>query len=306
MSTDAVDTGRVVVFGSANQDHVLGVEDFPQAGETVLSRSYTVGLGGKGANQAVAAARAGASVAFVGAVGADSQGDAVLANFAAHGIDTRSTARSADEATGVAIVLVDARGRNEIIVAPGANADLRSGTVDAAIDTVMPHDVVVVQCEIPVSSVERIVRGAARRGATVIVNLAPYAALAPPVFDAISLLIVNESEALSLLGRAEAPQNLAPAVAASVGCACIVTLGEDGSLYAAPDGAIATVPAVRVGHVVDTTGAGDVYVGTLAAATARREDVVSGMGLASAAAARSVSTQGAQAPHQEATANAVV
>ena len=305
MSNGAVNTGRVFVFGSANHDHVLVVEEFPRAGETVLSGAYSLGLGGKGANQAVAASRAGGLVAFVGSIGSDQPGDDVLANFAAHGIDTSSTARSADEATGVAIVLVDAHGSNEIIVAPGANADLAATTVDAALDDIARNDIVIVQCEIPIPRVEQIIRGAARRQATVVVNLAPYAELERTTFSDISLLVVNESEARSLVGPAPGGGALAPAAVTAAGGAGVVTRGERGSVFATPRGRVAAVDAVIVPHVVDTTGAGDVYVGTLAASLARREDIVAAMAAASAAAAASVSSPGAQSQPDRAAAEAI-
>lgn len=314
MSDGAANPGRVFVFGSANHDHVLSVEEFPQDGETVLSRSYSVGFGGKGANQAVAAARAGGAVVFVGAVGADPQGEDVLANFAAHGIDVSGTTRSSAQATGVAVVLVDARGSNKIIVAAGANADLPPETVEAALREVGRDDVVVVQCEIPVARVEQIIRGGACRGATVIVNLAPYTPLARSLFGETDLLIVNESEARALIAAEsaiafEATRNqveLGAALAAAVGCECIVTLGERGSLHAAPDGTLAMVPSVAVDEVVDTTGAGDVFVGTLATALVGSRDVVEAMRAAAAAAARAVSSPGAQAPFPPSTVEAVV
>jgi ribokinase len=293
MAAHPTDAGRVFVFGSANHDHVLAVAQFPQAGETVLAGEYANGLGGKGANQAVAAARAGGDVVFVGAVGDDQPGERIVENFADHGIDTRFTARS-DAPTGLAFVLVDADGGNEIVVAPGANATLAPRTVSAALEAVTAADVVVVQCEIPVERLDEAVRGGARGGATVIVNLAPYTVVDPSLFARISVLVVNESEARSLLASTGPVDDLAVAVVRAVGCACIVTLGERGSIFASPDGRRARVPAAPVPHVVDTTGAGDVYVGTLAAALARTDDIVSAMGQASEAAARSVSHPGAQ------------
>lgn len=285
--------GRVFVFGSANQDHVLAVEEFPQSGETVMSRSYDSHLGGKGANQAVASAAICGTVTFVGTVGADEQGSRVVANFQAHDIDTRFISRSS-EPTGLAVVLVDSTGSNEIVVASGANAALPQETVDQALQVVTSDDVVVVQCEIPVERIEQVVRGGAQRGATVIVNLAPYTVIDTSVFKDISLLIVNESEARALVNTDVPAQELATAVSRDTGCACIVTLGGQGSLYAGPNGS-AHVAALPVDHVVDTTGAGDVYVGTVAASLARRDNIVTAMGAASAAAARSVSIRGAQA-----------
>lgn len=287
--------GRVFVFGSANHDHVLAVEEFPRVGETVMSRSYDSGLGGKGANQAVASATAGGRVTFVGAVGLDEQGQSVLTNLQGRGVDTRFVSRSS-EPTGLAVVLVDGDGSNEIVVVPGANAVLSWEAVDMAMQRVTPNDVVVVQCEIPVARIEQVVRGGAKRGAMVIANLAPYTSIDTAVFEDISLLILNESEARSLVSTEAQADELAAVVATGTGCACIVTLGERGSIYSRPDGGGgAHVAATAVDRVVDTTGAGDVYVGTLAAALARGEGHVTAMGAASAAAARSVSLRGAQA-----------
>lgn len=285
--------GRVFVFGSANQDHVLAVEEFPQSGETVLSHSYDSHLGGKGANQAVASSAISDAVTFVGTVGADEQGSRVIANFKGHDIDTRFISRSS-EPTGLAVVLVDSTGSNEIVVASGANAALPQETVNQALRVVTSNDVVVVQCEIPVARIEQVVRGGAERGATVILNLAPYTVIDTSVFKDISLLIVNESEARALVKTNVPARELAKAVSRATGCACVVTLGGQGSLYAGPNGGGAHVAALPVDHVVDTTGAGDVYVGTVAASLARHDDIVTAMGAASAAAARSVSIRGAQ------------
>ena len=288
--------GRVFIFGSANQDHVLTVEDFPQSGETVMSGSYDSHLGGKGANQAVASAALSGSVTFVGTVGADEPGSRVIANFQAHDIDTTFISRSS-EPTGLAIVLVDGTGSNEIIVAPGANAALPQETVDQALQVITSNDVVVVQCEIPLERITQVVRGGAERGATTIVNLAPYTVVDSAFFEDVSLLIVNESEARALTRTAVPPAELAVAVSKGTGCASIVTLGEQGSIYAKPGGGGSLhVAAATVEQVVDTTGAGDVYVGTLAAALARHDDIIAAMGAASRAAARSVSTRGAQGP----------
>ncbi len=295
MSKGAVSAGRVFVFGSANHDHVLTVERLPEAGQTILARSYAHGFGGKGANQAIAAAAAGAAVAFVGTVGVDSRGDDVVGNFAGYGIDVQWLSRT-DEPTGRAFVVVDARGANEIIVAPGANAALTAAAVDTAVTAVTARDVLVVQCEIPAPRVQQIIRAGAAREALVILNLAPFTSLPADALASTGLLIVNESEARALASASPAIADLPVAVARSTGCPCIVTLGERGSVFAAPDGRTVTVAADAADRVVDTTGAGDVYVGTLAAALARHEDMATAMRDASAAAARSVSRVGAQAP----------
>lgn len=282
---------RVVVFGSANQDQILAVDDFPAPGETIIAASSLRGLGGKGANQAVAAARGGAHTLFVGEVGDDEAGDELVANLRENGIDTVWLQRSATEPTGSAVILVNAAGENKIVVSPGANSTLSSTTLDSALSTVTRDDVVVVQCEIPAAQVEHVVRDAARTGARAILNLAPYTRIDPAVFASVDLLVVNESEARSLVGS---PPDLAAAVVAVASCACVLTLGERGSIFATPDAAMTFVDAVLVEDVVDTTGAGDTYVGALAAAVARGERIPTAMAAASRAAALSVATLGAQ------------
>ncbi|MDP9933745.1 ribokinase [Paenarthrobacter nicotinovorans] len=299
MKQDMSGAGRVFIFGSANHDHVLRVAEFPEAGETVMSRSYTSGFGGKGANQAVASAAAGAPVTFVGSVGLDEVGQQMIANFESHGIGTRFVSRS-NEPTGFAVVLVDETGSNQIVVAPGANAVLMEESVQAALEAVEPDDVVVVQCEIPVTHIEQVVRGGTRAGATVIANLAPYTEISSGILDDIGVLIVNESEARSLLKSEVSSADLASELVGATGCACIVTLGELGSIYAAPGEGTTRVAASHVERVVDTTGAGDVFVGTFAAAIARRDDTITAMKAATAAAAIAVSTPGAQAPRSQA------
>lgn len=299
MSNGATDAARVVVFGSANRDHVLVVDGFPQPGETVLSSSYSSGVGGKGANQAVAAARAGAAVVFAGQVGHDAYGDAIIDGLTAHSIDTRWLTRTDAAPTGLAFVLIDTDGANEIVVAPGANAELTSQTVEDALRSVTASDVIVVQCEIPRERVLQIVQGASRLGARVVLNLAPYTELDTAVFSAVDLIVVNESEARAL-SRSNLPSDaLSSAVATVTGCSCIVTLGEKGSVTTAPGGATTHVEAEVVVEVVDTTGAGDTYVGTLAASLARGVDIPRSMASASTAAARAVGSFGAQGTSAE-------
>lgn len=288
--------GRVVVFGSANEDLVLPVATLPIAGATVLAGSSTTGPGGKGANQAVAAAREGADVAFIGAVGDDERGLRILDNLARQRVDVDGVRRLA-EPTGLAVVVVAADGGNLIVVASGANGCLEPAMLDAAIDELRPADVAVIQCEIPTEVVAHLVRRIATRSARVILNLAPYVDLDRAVLALVDLLLVNEGEARSVLGGAEdlAAVDLAAAVRGVVGVDTVVTLGERGSVLAAADGT-AHVPAVLVPNVVDTTGAGDVFAGTLAAALAGGASVRDAIERAGARAAESVTTRGAQAP----------
>ncbi|GAA2026080.1 ribokinase [Agromyces tropicus] len=296
MPHDEPTTHRVVVFGSANEDLVLNVAGLPVAGATVLASSSATGPGGKGANQAVAAARSGAGVAFVGAVGDDERGSRIIEALVAHGIDVSATSRLS-EPTGLAVVVVAADGGNLIVVASGANGALGSGTVDAAIDELERGDVALIQCEIPADVVEHVIRRAAPSGARIVLNLAPYVELAPDVLRQVDLLVVNEGEARGVLGgdgRTE-PEQLANAVRGAIGCGTIVTLGERGSVLADADG-VTVIPADTVEHVVDTTGAGDVYAGTLAASLAGGATLRAAMTVATRRAAESVASRGAQAP----------
>lgn len=294
-----VRTGQVVVVGSANEDQVLTVDELPAPGATVLARSSAVTPGGKGANQAVAAARGGAGTRFVAMLGEDDRGARLHAALADAGVDTRWVGRHPDAPTGTAVVTVAASGENAIVVAPGANAECGGDAVEAALADATPAHVVVVQCEIPAPTVRRAIEAAGRRGAFPILNLAPFVPLPGGVPRATGLLIVNESEARAALGEAPgsgglAADGLAPALAGAFGCAVVVTLGARGARCRTRDGRLETVPA-HPASPVDTTGAGDAFVGFLAAALARGAGLVEAARTGAVAAALSVERPGAQA-----------
>lgn len=271
--------GRVVVLGSLNVDLVTHVDHHPRPGETVLARG---GLercaGGKGGNQAVAAAEAGAEVAMVGAVGDDDGGLAYLARLRARGIDVRGVRLVRGAATGQAWVTVDEQGENAIVVVPGANASAGQDE-PSVLASLEPGDVVLVQLEIPVPVVAAAVRRAHGRGARVVVNAAPYAALPHDVVALADPLVVNEHEALAL-----ADSDLLPA-------SVLVTFGAQGCSW---DGERFPGVQVAVTDVVDTTGAGDAFCGALAAALARGAGRAEAVRSASEAGAGAVRRQGAQ------------
>jgi ribokinase len=296
MTDNAENRGRVFVFGSAHQDLVLSVPQLPAAGETVLANNMTRGFGGKGANQAIAAAVAGAPVTFIGSLGWDDEGGEILANLADHGIDTSWTRQTGTHPTGMAVVLVDSDGRNQIVVAPGASAASDSAVIAEVLDLVRAGDVILVQCEIPVAVVEFVIRAAAATAAVCVLNLAPYTPVDPAALSATGLIVVNESEASALLRATGAPAGNASwsAISAALATPCIVTLGEAGSVFSSPGGDVVRVPARFVEEVVDTTGAGDVYVGTLGALLASGATIADAMAEASTAAAESVLSRGAQ------------
>jgi ribokinase len=272
--------GAVVVLGSLNIDSVVEVERHPAPGETLLGGDLVKHFGGKGANQAIAAARAGARVRFIGRVGDDADGDAYLRRLAEFGIDTAHISRSAGVATGHAAIAVARDGENTIIVSPGANGRVTVGDL-APLAALGPEDVLLGSLEVAPEVVAEAVRIAAGRGARVVLNLAPYAALPADVLGLADPLVVNEHEnELLTAGLAEGEP-----LPASV----LVTLGSRGSRWGDVE-----VPAGAVTTVVDTTGAGDCYCGTLAAALAAGSTVADAMHAASTAAALSVSWEGAQ------------
>jgi ribokinase len=267
--------GRVLVLGSLNVDLVTPVERIPQPGETVLAVGPTRRLaGGKGANQAVAAAAQGARVTMVGAVGGDEPGRAYAVRLATRGIERRLRVE-AGLATGTAMVTVDPAGENAIVVSPGANGSARPDVSDLA-----PGDVLLVSLEVPLRVVAEAVRMAAALGARVILNAAPYAALPQDVVAIADPLVVNEHEAALLADSGLVPESL------------LVTFGAAGAQW--DDVRVDGVPVPRE-QVLDTTGAGDAFCGALAAVLANGADRHSALRAATRAGAAAVRRFGAQA-----------
>jgi ribokinase len=275
----------VVVVGSANIDVVLHVAAIPAPGETVLATGRGTGPGGKGANQAIAAARAGARVAFLGSCGADEGGRLLHTELQSAGVDV-SASRTSDTATGTAYVIVDARGENAIVVDAGANADLVDLSASEA-DLVHAARVLLCQLEIPLPTVAAAAEAA---GGLRILNAAPAHDVSLDVASVFDVVIVNESEALALSGAAsvdDAVLALRSAVAELV-----VTLGPAGALVANGH-ATTRVQGIAARQVVDTTGAGDTFCGAYAAARAEGADAVAAARFGCAAASLSVERPGA-------------
>ena len=266
----------VWVLGSLNVDVVVRVHRHPRPGETLLGGDPETGFGGKGANQAVAAAVAGATVRMLGAVGDDAEGEAYRSRLTAFGVDVAAV-RTVPGPTGRAFIAVADDGENTIIVSPGANA--RVGEDDVAALTPSPGDVVLLQLEIDLDVVAAAVRRAHDAGARVVLNTAPFAALPAAVLALADPVVANGSEADQLVDAGIRPPRL------------LVTRGEDGSTWDDLH-----IPAGRAERVVDTTGAGDTYCGALAAALASGASREAAMRAASAAASRSVTWTGAQPP----------
>ncbi len=286
--------GRVIVVGSINVDLVVGVDELPGPGETVIGGDLVTHQGGKGANQAVAAARQGASVVMLGAVGDDDFGTGALEALVVEGIDVSGVRVLSGAPSGTALIAVSSGGENQIVVAPGANARVEATVLDAASPPVSADDVVVVQHEVPVAVVERVIRDGSAAGATVMLNPAPARAVDPEVLALVDVVIPNEHELAALVGSAVSLDDagLSAAVAAAGARALVVTLGGDGAALAT-DEVVTRVPAPVV-DVVDTTGAGDTFVGALAAALARGEALDAAVVAAVEVAAVSVTGAGAR------------
>ncbi|MGK5741367.1 ribokinase [Micromonospora sp. URMC 103] len=288
----------IVVFGSINADLVLEVPALPGPGETVLGGRLRVLSGGKGANQAVAAASAAAApdeatgpvVRMVGRIGDDAHGRRMRADLVEAGVDDSAVTIDATEPSGTALVFVDRAGENLIAVAPGANARLDETDV-ARVGTVLrPRDVVLCQLEVPLPAVRALLTVAAAAGARTVCNAAPATPLDPGLLAALDVLVVNESEAQVVRGAVIRTPEEAVRAAAEIGCSVVVTLGAAGAVYAEPTGGSGHCPAPDV-EVVDTVGAGDAFVGALAVALARgaalAEAVQAGVTAGAAAVTRS-------------------
>lgn len=288
---------RVIVVGSANVDYVIRVPTLPAAGETLLGGAMRVLPGGKGMNQAVAGARLGAGVHFVGAVGADPDGRMLLDVLTAEGVGTDDLITTSHDRTGLAMVSVLPTGENSIVVVPGANAAVEAATVQRAVAALAgPGDLVVVQCEIPISAIQAAVASASAHRGRVVVNLAPYTMLADETLLAADPLVVNEVEAAELSGQAVTSVEDAMLAATKLSSrvkSVVITVGPRGACWAAR-GVPHHVPAPAVADVVDTTGAGDAFVGALAALLAEGADLPDAVSTAVRVASVSVTRLGAQ------------
>src|SRR4051794_36122648 len=265
---------KIVVVGSTNADLMIAVPALPKPGETVRGHDFLVAPGGKGANQATAAARLGGDVGFIGSIGNDEFGKSLKASLRDSGVDTANL-QVKPGSTGVAMVLSESSGENSIAIAAGANELLLPADVDAAADEIAEASIVVCQFESPSPTIERVIEIAKRCGVPVLLNPAPARPVTDAMLNGIRFLVPNRHELADLTGlRTGTVADLEAAAKALLGRGVqtvVATLGREGVLRATVDGArVFSAPKV---HAVDTTGAGDTFVGAFAAEWCRTSDV---------------------------------
>lgn len=282
---------ELIIVGSANVDLVVQVERHPRQGETVLGGDTSVFPGGKGANTAVAAAKLGARTSLLGAVGEDTYGELLLTTLADAGVDT-SLMRRVDAPSGAAYITVSANGENAIVVSPGANSRVAVADVHRAGEIIAAARVLFAVLEVPQPTVREAVACAARAGVRVVLNASPVAPLDGETLAVLDPLIVNQHEARVLLGEPAEGEALARGLLALGPRSVVVTLGAAGAVAADAAGAV-TLPAPEV-SVVDTTGAGDAFAGSLAARLAAGWSLTDAARDAVSIAADAVTRQGAQ------------
>jgi ribokinase len=288
---------RIAVVGSLNMDLVTATPTLPTPGETVMGGVLRRVPGGKGANQAVAAARLGSVVTMIGRVGDDDFGRQLLGSLSSDGVDVSHVATTSDAATGVALIVVDADGQNQIVVVPGANASLSPADVGVAESEIAAADILLLQFEVPMGTVEEAAAIAHRHGTTVVLNPAPAAPLSAGLLANVDVIAPNETEAALLTGAAAGPPldaiDAARRLAAMGPRTVVVTLGADG-VAIHHDGESRLEDPFRVESVVDTTAAGDAFVGALATALGEDRTVAEAVEWGMAAGALAVTTAGAQ------------
>lgn len=287
----------IIVFGAINMDMQVRVKEFPGAGETVLAPGYDMSPGGKGANQALAAARGGVKTAMVGKVGDDAMATRILNGLRRNEVLTSGVAVSDFLPTGMAVVETDARGENRIISALGANGDVSANQVPDEI--LRPGNMLLLQMEVPLQENMALMERAKKNGVKIVLNLAPAFRLPQKALELVDYLVVNEPEARMIAEVVGVPAEqdlmlLARALSAKGGLDCIITQGGKGAIAMGENGTGWRVPALALKEVVDTTGAGDCFCGTLVAALHNKFALASAMRRAVVAASLSCMKKGAQ------------
>lgn len=285
----------IAVVGSAMMDLTAYAQILPEPGQTLAGQHFTTGFGGKGANQAVMAAHCGAEVHFIGKLGEDVFGGSILDNFVKVGINTDYVERSKTP-TGVAHIWVDGKGENRIIIIPGANHEIEIEKAVDAINSIKNLSIVVAQCEIKQEVTLNAFRAAKARGCTTILNPAPYQEISPELLELCDWIIPNETEFRELSGQLPTSDEILKSFRPRKNS--IVTLGSQGAVYISADGQLTKVSAPKV-TAVDTTGAGDAFVGAFTYSLASGSDPVSAMTLGIKVASFSVTRKGAQSSYPD-------
>ena len=295
-----MEKNRILVIGSSNTDMTVRSATLPKPGETVLGGDFRMGPGGKGANQAVAARLLGGEVTFVCKLGRDMFGEGASKHYESCGLDTSKILWS-DKPSGVALITVDSKAENSIVVASGANADMTVSDVDSVADIIKSSGILLLQLEIPIDAVVHAAEIAYNAGVQVVLNPAPAAVLPAELLKCVSILIPNETEASAISGidinnfetAAAAAERLKGMGVREV----IITMGSRGSVVC--DGDCTFVPAVKV-NAVDTTAAGDTFCGGVCVALSEGKDLLEAVKFATAASSIAVQRPGAQdsIPHR--------
>lgn len=294
---------KILVIGSTNVDFLIKSDKLPSFGETVTGGVFMQNFGGKGANQAVGAARAGGDVTFITCLGEDLYADELLRNFKKDGIDTKYVFRDKESATGSALIMLDKDGNNYLAVAPGSNYKLSSTHIDQALDVFLEAEMIVMQMELAPATTYHVFELAKKHGKKVLFNLAPAMSFNKDVLRQVYAFVVNEVEASMVTGlKVETDEEIRSAASALLLLGppvVVITLGSNGS-FIATTGFGQYVPSYKV-KAVDTTAAGDVYCGSLAVALVEGKTLTEAVRFAGAAAAISVTRLGAQpsAPRRE-------
>jgi ribokinase len=287
---------RIVVIGSCNTDMVINTERLPRPGETIIGGSFFMNAGGKGANQAVAAARLGGNICFVAKVGNDHFGSHAIEQYKAEGIDVQQISIDSEQPSGVALIMVDGKGENCIAVASGANALLSPQEINRAEEVIDNGDIVLMQLETPLETVEYAASMAHGKGKKVILNPAPAQPLPETLLKNLYMIIANETEAEFISGiritDMESVCRAADIISDKGVKNVVITLGSKGA-FIKENGAYHKVPALKV-KAVDATAAGDTFCGALCVALAEEKSILEAVDFANRCAAITVTRMGAQ------------
>lgn len=289
---------NIAVIGSINTDMVIRSSQIPMSGQTLMGHSFMTTGGGKGANQAVAAVRLGGEVSLIAKIGTDTFGKMSLENFKKEGIHTEHVYTDKNAPSGVAFIVVDDKGENSIVVAPGANAGLNEKDIRNAEDVIAKADIILLQLEIPMTTVAEAISLAKKHNRMVMLNPAPAAPIPEEILRSVDIIVPNQSETKMLTGITvndiAAAQQACDVLHSKGVSTVIITMGEQGA-YHSSENFKGLVGGFNAGKTVDTVAAGDTFCGGLAIAVAEGKTLQQGVQFANAAAALSVTKAGAQA-----------